>query len=226
MKGEDREMKVFLDVLGRGEVGKCPSEEELAAFAEDKLTGSERAKVAAHVLKCEDCRDVLAVASADVPRNVRVPVGLMRKVVELVPPKEGLWEVVVRFISESVEVIKNTGDKTRYFLPAYASVRGSDTSSSKLVAVSRRFAGLEAELEIERIGADTSEVKVFVRDLKDNQPAKNIRVNLLRGGKELMSYVLQGGSAAFDEVGLGEYVIEFTKKGIPIGKVSLELKGE
>lgn len=226
MKGEEKEMRVFLDVLGRSKAGKCPSEELLSAFAEDKLTGAEREKVAEHVLRCEDCLDALSVVSAQVPHGVKVPVELMRKAVELVPSREGLWEVVVRFVADTLEVLKNTGDRTRYFVPAYATVRGTDTSSSKLVAVTRRFAGLEAELEIERTGSDTSEIKVFVKNLKDNQPAKNMRANLLRGDKELMSYVLQGGVATFDKVGFGEYVIEFTKKGIPVGRVSLELKGE
>jgi hypothetical protein len=218
-------MKVWMkDLLARG-TGPCPDEEEIASFLESKLQGEKHESVAMHVLSCERCRDTLSAASGPAPARVRVPARLESRAVELVPMQDGPWEIVVKFVSGAIEVVRNTGDRTQYFAPAYAAVRGPGLSPGSLVAFNRRFAGIDAEIEIERIAPRTSEIKVTAKNPEGGSP-KNIRVNLYKDGAELMSYMLHGGSAIFDKVQFGNYKIDFTRRGIRIGEIALEIKGE
>ena len=115
----------------------CPDEETFAAFIEKKLPAEQYQEVAAHFLACDQCREAAIAAWGKVPQRVRVPVEAMKKAADAIPAHESTWKLVVRFASDFIEVIKNTGAETRYFSPAYASGRSpSETNGVISTALS------------------------------------------------------------------------------------------
>lgn len=226
IRDEEFEARIKGLLKGSADGGHCPDEERLGAFLDGGLKGDDGRRVSMHLAECERCRESVSIAMGTVPDRVRVPASAVRKVVELVPIKESPWEIVVRFLSDAIEVIKNSGDRTQYFAPAYATSRGPGLAPGSLVAFSRQFAGLDAEVEIERVGAGVSEIKVSAKEAQSGAPAKGVRVNLHRNGVELMSYVMSHGAAIFDKIEFGNYTIDFTRRGIRLGEIVLEIKGE
>lgn len=229
MEIRDKDVTAWLRNLPLRDAGPCPDEEFLASYLENSLTGKERDGVMRHVLSCERCRAAVSVSAGEIPRRVRVPAKLEKKAVELAPAGEGIWEIVVKFAEGAIEVIKNTGDRTRYFAPVYEFARGEIGAGAgkTLVVFNRRFAGLDAEVEIERLTPVTSDIKVTARNLDGGGYPRNLRINLHRGNwEEIMSYMLQGGSVTFDKIQHGNYHIDFTRRGIRLGEIALEIKGE
>jgi hypothetical protein len=55
---------ILKDILGpsavNGPIGDCPTDEELAVFAEGNMTSPRREEVIAHILRCDDCFEVLS----------------------------------------------------------------------------------------------------------------------------------------------------------------------
>ncbi len=235
MEIRDKDVKVWLRDLRSRTPGDCPGDEALSSFAEGRLSGSDREEVARHVIHCVQCGDVLAAVSIPSSAGLKVPRRLEKQAMELVPGSEPPWEIVVRFVTdamtEAIEVIKNTGDRTQYFTPAYASVRGRRKpvrpgfAQGSLVAFTRKVGGMDTEVELECVATGTSEIKVTMKDRKGIAP-RDVRVNLYRGEKELMSYTLHDGCVTFDKVDFGNYIVDFTRRGVRIGEIALDIRGE
>lgn len=225
MKQDLKLKKAILWIKESKTKSPCPDEESLAAFVEQKLPESEYGVLCAHLLACETCRDMATVALGETPAGVRVPVEVMRRVIELFPAEKSAWEVVVRFASDFVEVLKNSGARTQYFAPAAAGARSGSVSKANLVACSRNVSGIDTELEIERLDGEMGELKVNFRE-GGGIPSPPVRVTLKKDGKELASYLAAKGAAVFERVPLGMYNISISRKGVSLGEIALEMKGE
>jgi len=203
----------------------CPDDETLAAFIEGKLPEQRHREISLHFLTCPKCRDYVAAAWGQIPKRLRVPVEVIKKAAEILPAEESAWEVVVKFTSDFVEVIKNTGARTQYFAPAYASARSDRVCQSSLVAVSENIGGIETELEIERLDSGEGELKVNFKE-SGGIPNPPLRVTLKKNNKELESCIASRGSTVFEKVPIGAYDISISRKGISLGEITLEMKGE
>jgi len=203
----------------------CPDEERLAAFLEGKLDGDEHAGMVSHFLACEACRDALAASMGELPSKVRVPAGFLRRAMKALPETESRWEIMVRFASSLVEVIRNTDGVTRYFSPAPVPARSEGAPGAAVVVCSRRVGGVDAEIEIERIEEDRAEITVSLKESGET-PGSPVRVTLKAGGRELASYLAEEGYVAFERVPLGNYTISLSRRGVTLGEIAMEMKGE
>jgi len=68
---------------------RCPAEDQLAAFVDERLPAARRARVASHVADCGFCRDQVAflALSAETEPPGEVPAGLLAQARELVERK-------------------------------------------------------------------------------------------------------------------------------------------
>ncbi len=203
----------------------CPDEEKLAAFLDGKLDAAEHAEVASHFLACETCHELITASAGELPSKVRVPVELLRKAMGTLPETESRWEVIVRFASSFVEVLKNTGGQTQYFSPALAPARSKQASGAAVAACSRRLGGVDAEMEIERVEKGCAEITVTLKEL-DRAPEPPVRVTLKAEGRELASYLAREGYVTFERAPFNNYKISLSRRGVTLGEIALEMKGE
>jgi len=221
----DRQIKEALKMIGTQLKGACPDEEAMAAFLEDKLPEAQRAEVAAHFLACNKCRDAASAAWGDIPKRLRVPMEVLRRATEALPARESKWEIIVKFADDFVEVLKNTGGRTQYFAPAFASARSGKTGESSLVACAENIGGIDTEIEIERVDVGLGEVKVVLKE-GGGIPIPPVRVTLKSGNTELASYMAQEGTAVFERLPTGNYNILISRRGVSLGEIALMMKGE
>ena len=221
----DRQIKEALKMMRTQLEGACPDEEAMAAFLEDKLPEAQRAEVAAHFLACGKCMDAATAAWGDIPKRLRVPMEALRRATDALPAREGRWEILVKFAADFVEVLKNTGGRTQYFAPAFASARSGKTGKSNLVACAENVGGIDTEIEIERVDAGLGEVKVVLKE-GGGIPIPPVRVTIKSGNNELASYVAQEGTAVFERLPIGNYDILISRRGVSLGEIALMMKGE
>src|SRR5215204_5430243 len=96
---EEAELKNLLRDVSRRPARSdrgCPADQRLAAFAEQRLGGADRAAVEAHLADCDFCRGQVSflVKAAVWPEPAAMPPGLLREARRLVaekPKASPLW---------------------------------------------------------------------------------------------------------------------------------------
>jgi len=220
-----------------GDPGPCPAEETLAAFLDGGLGGPEETAVREHLLECASCLEAAGVVSRLVEDEAaeaeRVPGKWLRRVMRLDPAKEGLLDVAVKFGQEVVQVIRSTGEAVSYTKAIPEMVRSEKQAVSEtLVTFAKVFPPFKAEVEVEKVKPDRSEITVRVKELEGGRPARGVRVSMFdpagQGqGRELESYLADHeGEVVFENVRFGKYRLNIVQTGKEIGKISLNMKGE
>jgi len=233
MRGfEDKLKKAVAINLKAKPRGSCPGDEELAAFVEGKLSEAEADRVAGHLPRCATCmesvktvRRILAEAAEETA--ARLPLAAMARARKLDPAQKGFMEVVVRFAQGVAEVVKMSGGVVGGLAPAANHVRGEGkVVSETLVTFIKDFPPYQAEVDLERSKPDRSEITIRLSDKTTNRPPQGVRVSLYDHDLELESAMLENGQAVFENLKFGQYRVEITRVGEPIGGITLEMKGE
>jgi len=212
--------------------GPCPAEEVLAGFLDGGLTGLEETAVREHLLECPSCleaaRIISRLAEDTAAEAERVPVKLLRKVMRLDPAKEGLWDIVIKFGQGVAEVIRGAGEAVSYTRAIPEMVRSEKQAVSEtLVTFAKVFPPYKAEVEVEKVKPDRSEITVRVRELEGARPPRGLRVSMFAAARELESYLVDDeGQVVFENVRFGKYRLNIFQSGKEIGKISLNMKGE
>jgi len=218
------------------DAGPCPSEEALAAFLEGGLAESEAAAMREHLLECASCLEAARIVSRlsedEAAEAERVPLRMLRRVMRLDPAKEGLLDhassVVIKFGQEVAQVIRSTGEAVTYTKAIPGMLRsGQQALSETLVTFAKVFPPYHAEVEVEKVKPDRSEITVRVKELEGGRPARGVRVSMFDAGRELESYLADDeGQVVFENVRFGKYRLNIVYTGKEIGKISLNMKGE
>lgn len=212
--------------------GNCPAEEALAAFVEDKMAPDGQEKVMGHIARCQSCLNSVTILravldEAEQEKAVRIPLSSLEAAKRLDPASKSIMEVVIRFVKGAAEVVKMSGDAVGGLVPAVESVRGEGrVVSETLVTFKKEFAPYLAEIDVEKVRSDQGEVTVKLIEKEKNRPARGLRVSLFEKGSELESAMLEDGAAVFENIAFGRYRLEITKVGEPVGKITLEMKGD
>lgn len=186
----------------------CPEAEVLATYVDRSLSGAARDELDDHLATCEACLDqvlLCTVGSADTARP-------------------GRFDAVIRFLEDTVELLRGVGEIR--VLPGLALVATRGTAGQpaalKCVRFDRQFGDLTVEVAVEARSGGLGEIRVA--PTVAGALVEDLRVTLLDGAQELDSSVARGGSVAFDEVEFGDYVIRLSRPGRVIGEVSLRLE--
>lgn len=186
----------------------CPAADVLAAYVDRSLSGAARDDLEGHLAACEPCLDQVLLCTAD-----SVDAVLRDR-----------FDVVIRFLENAVELLRGAGGVR--VLPGLALVptRGAagQAAALKCVRFDRQFGELIVEVAVEARTGGLGEIRVA--PTVAGVLVEDIRVTLLDGVMELDSSLAHGGSVAFDEVELGDYVIRLSRLGLRIGEVSLRLE--
>ena len=166
-------------------------------------------------------RELDPVAEAD----CRVPLSALERARQLDPAVKGVIEVVIDFASGLAEVIRASGNVMNGFKHASESLRGESRAvSDTLITFSKEFPPYLAEVDVEKVKPDRGEVTVTL--IESGHPAAGLRVSIFQKDDELESSMLDGGMAVFENLKFGQYRLEITRVGEPVGRIALEMKGD
>lgn len=213
----------------RGRVGRCPDEESLATYLTAALPEEEKTKVEDHLAACHFCVDEIVAAHKAMQETATeiVPQRVMDRAMELVPAKqrnEGVFDVVVRLVKDSIELVSTSGQWIAPMAAAPVGVRGrAQPSESSILQVEKEMGKFKVAVEVERLETDLCQVVVNVSGL-EGKPAEGVRVSLLAGGREQASYVTRQGEAVFDRIPQGEYNLALSEAGAPVGMIRLKME--
>jgi len=229
MKITDEKVKQSVTALSRKRPrGPCPDDATLAALMEGRLTPADVDLLLGHLARCSSClaavavlRELDPVAEAD----CRVPLSALERARQLDPAVKGVIEVVIDFASGLAEVIRASGNVVNGFKHAGESLRGEGRAvSDTLITFSKEFPPYLAEVDVEKVKPDRGEITVKL--IEEGRPARGLRVSIFDRDQELESAMLESGVAVFENLKFGEYHLEITRVGEPIGRITLEMKGD
>jgi len=204
----------------------CPDEEIIADYLEDRLSAEDKESIDAHLSECELCLEELVIAGKaikDAAELPAVPSGVTEAAVRLVARRT--TGVAKKGVKESIAAYaEKISDYFRYSFPwrlQHATIRSSKTAAAPdLVIVRKVFKEIEAEIEIEKTGAEKAHIRAKVAGREKN----GIRVTLKKGEREISSQLLSGGYALFEDIPFGRYEIAFRTNGSELGSYTFEIR--
>ena len=109
-----RILAFFMARKPRNGRARCPDEETLANYLTAGVTPTMRENMEMHLAQCTACLDELSAAysSMMVDEKEAVPEGLLAKAMALMPQnaqEEGFFDMVVRLVRGSLELVSTTG---------------------------------------------------------------------------------------------------------------------
>jgi len=212
----------------------CPEESILVNYTDDLLEETQREQLEQHLIECNHCLELVLFNSKvqldesdeevpDAPDTWKR--SAMNLISEKADVKEGLFDIVLRFLKEKIEVADNPGNLSIFFEPAPMPARaGRKELSENLITLKRIFADLESSIEVERVDDTYVNMKVITVNHKSGAPAIDLRISLFNPVREIASYVVEDGMALFMGLKYGRYVIKINSGTKRIGEISLDLR--
>jgi hypothetical protein len=207
----------------------CPDEESLANYLSGLLSGAAKESLEVHIASCSFCVDEIVAAHKTMQDTATeaVPQRVIDRAMRLVPAKqrnEGVFDLVVRLVKDSIELVSTSGQWITPLSAAPVGVRGrAQPSESSILQVEKEMGKFKVAVEVERIETDLCQVVVNVSGL-EGKAADAVRVSLLAGGREQASYVTRQGEAVFDRIPQGEYNLALSEAGAPVGMIRLKME--
>lgn len=219
--------------------GNCPDAMMLAAYVDEKLSELERGSVEAHLSSCAACIDELIAALerfGSISENLQsVPSLLLEQAMALEqsdkPQKrpsqdEGLFDIALRFVKDSIELVSTSGDWVASFAAVPLPVRAKSRSSEHgVLQVQKKIGSYKVEVEMEQIKSGLCQIVVRVTR-EDGKPADGVRLSLIAGNREQASYLTRQGQAVFDDIRRGEYSLTLSDLPGSGGTIRLKIEGE
>jgi hypothetical protein len=203
----------------------CPDEETLAVFLSGDLSGDAEKIVEAHLAECSFCLDDIVVAykSGEGYDVLSVPQRLVAKVRALVSKKETLFDLAVRLVGGSIQLVRTTAR----IMPAPAPVlRGAAPESpGNMLQVEQEVGRFKVAVELDLGEAGVCQVIANVKE-ESGKGVEGVRLSLSSGEREHASFLTREGVVVFDRIAPGEYSIAVSESGNHIGKIRLNLMME
>ena len=201
----------------------CPKEETLSLFLGGELAGDARSDIESHLVVCSHCSETLVAAykAAEPGETARVPQELVERAMALVPAKEAFFDLAVRLLRGSIELIGTTGRVVPLLSPA---VRGEPKPvESSALQVEQKVGRFKIAVEIDVGDHDACQVITNVADEETGAPADGVRLTLTSEDREQASFLTRAGMVVFDRIAPGEYSIAVSESDSLVGKIRLNL---
>jgi len=205
----------------------CPDEETLANYLAGGFPSSVDEQINTHLTECTACLDDLSAAYSSMLGDEKeaVPEGLIAKAMALMPQnaqEEGFFDMVVRLVRGSVELVSTTGQLVE--VPALAGVRGKpEASGTTILQVEKEMGRFKVAVEVEPVEEELCQLAVTVK-ASAALPTDYIRLSLLAGGREQASFLARQGTAIFDRISPGDYRLAISEANAALGSIRLTIK--
>ena len=207
----------------------CPTDEMLADYVEGRLSNEERSQMEEHLSVCKNCLEELVVANSLVRGGVPVhtdqaPAEVTNRAVHLVQRSNpalfgSLSQRLGRFIEAFCSKVSHYWGWKEWRLEP---IRGSKIRVAQDVIFLRKtFRDLEAEIEVEKTAENRASIHVR---LLQHGSGKITRVTLMKGEREVSSYLANGASVLFEDIPFGHYNLTFTVDSTVLGRYHFEVR--
>lgn len=214
--------------------GECPQDDLLAKYVDGALKEDEKILMEQHFVSCNDCLELVLMskrAAADEGKDkaAGVPGAWIEKVMGLTDvkrgdPGEGLFDIVLKFIKEKIEVIENMGDLSILSGAEPVLLRdGGESEHTNPIVLGRTFSDMKIRIEIEKLHDKHVHMKVAAHEIATGDPAADVRVSLFNPDQEIESYIAEEGIVCFLNLKLARYMVRITSGAREIGQISLNL---
>jgi hypothetical protein len=206
-----------------------PDEEELACFAEGRLSLAESQSLKAHLLSCEDCAEIFATqARLKSTGNLALPAELIARIKKFVEQEasDSLLEIILRLKDKAFELIKVSGDVLvgQELVPAPVLRSRQIKDFKDEITVLKDFKDIRVEIKIENKPDQIFNLIVTVREKQASKPVKDTRITLIKDDVELESYLNDSGRVIFEHVLPGKYIIQISTAEAKIAHILLDIK--
>jgi hypothetical protein len=205
-----------------GERTRCPNEETLALFLNGALTGDGQSEIEGHLATCTYCVEELVAGhkSAEGGLLARVPQRLLERAMALVSAKERLFDLAVRLVRGSIELINTTGRVVPLLRPT---MRGqAKPVEDNALQVEQKLGRFKVAVEIDVSNKEACQLTANVSE-ENGAPADGVRLTLNADGREQASFLTRAGVVVFDRIAPGEYSIAVSESDNLVGKIRLNL---
>lgn len=206
----------------KGDRTGCPDEETLAQFLTGNLADDQRDKIEGHLALCSYCAQELVAGykATETDEVTRVPQRVMVRAMALVPVKEAFFDLAVRLMRESIELISTSGRVVPLLSPV---VRGeAKLAQSNALQVEQEVGRFKIAVEIDLNGTGTCQLTANVNE-ETGAPADGVRLTLTSEDREQASFLTRAGVVVFDRIAPGEYSIAVSESDNLVGKIRLNL---
>lgn len=222
----------FKNPESEGKIFPCPREETLYDYLNDKLDPGVKEDVEKHLCQCESCLQTLLVVlelieDTYVPKESDVPAHVKKRVLAHVPSERSqvLREVWEQIKKRSVSFFMELADLFSFKNQKFVYVRGKRKFISKnLVVVEKVFKDVKFEIEVEKIGANASDIKIKATHPQTGAPFSGVRINICDDTREVASFVALHGEAFFENIVFGNYRLMAWENKKKLGEVLLKIK--
>ena len=209
----------------------CPGEETLYDYFNDKLDPEVKEDVERHLCQCESCLQTLLVIpelleDAYVPVESDVPAHVRKTVLAHVPSdRSRVLSEVLGQIKKSISFFIELADLLSFKRKEFVYVRGhSKVISRNLVVFEKVFKEIKFEIEIEKINANASNIKVKTIHPQTGAPLSGVRINICDNTREVASFVAVRGEALFENMVFGKYRLMAWENKKKLGEILLTIK--
>ena len=200
----------------------CPNEETLAVFLSGDLPRDARDEVEVHLARCSFCIEDLVAAynSGEFAGVQTIPQRLIDSAMGLVQGRETLFDLVVRLVNGSLEMISTSAR----VIPAPAPVLRGEIKPvvGNALQVEHEVGRFRFAVELDLREAGTCQIVANIRE-ETGKPAEGVRLSLSSGEREQASFLTRAGTVVFDRIAPGEYGIAVSESGVVVGRIKLSL---
>jgi hypothetical protein len=210
----------------------CPGEEALADYLGNRLDMNGQQDLERHLCLCDTCLEAV-IAGAALPEQegpeaiIAVPLSAIKTVLSRLgaqdtQPLQALWK---RFKTACDGLVNSLMEIIFFKETEAVYVRGNKHIISKnLVVIEKTFKEIKLEIEVEKIGERTANIKVRASSPDTGARVDGVRVNILKDSREIASFITAGGEALFENIMFGEYKITVHQGEKRLGHLLLAVK--
>jgi len=208
---------------------KCFSEFEMGAYIEGSLSPEMKEAFENHFASCDHCwsefveLNRVIIKESDMLAG-EVPEHLIKKAVRMFPEKSGLFDIVLKLVRDSVDVVYSAHDITAFTPLPVSGLRSGKIVRPEMIVLKKSFKDIDVQLDIEKVNENICNIRVSVDTLKNRDLIKGLRVELISEGRELVSVPVEGGETILEDIKTGRYAIKISRKWEIVGQISLKLE--
>lgn len=209
---------------------QCPREETLADYLGNRLPAAAQLALEQHLCQCDTCLEAI-IAGAALPEEkgqesiTAIPCSekaLSRSGADGARPLQTLW---TRLAAVCRSLVNSLMEIIFFKQPEAAQVRGNKRIISRnLVVIEKTFPEIKLEIEIEKTGEQTADIKVRAISPDAGARVDGVRINILKDSREIASFITAGGEALFENITFGEYAITVQQGEKRLGHLILAVK--
>jgi hypothetical protein len=149
-----------------------------------------------------------------------VPERVVQKAMALVERREPVFDLAVRFVKDTIELISTSASVIPMTVPATRNL--AKPSQANALHVEQELGRFRIAVELEIGQSGTCQVTANVTE-STGAPAEGLRMSLKSGDREQASFLTRGGIVVFDGIAPGEHSIAVSESGTHVGRIRVSL---